>query len=287
MIATTDFEKLVQQITDEVVAVLTKSSDHLHIPDSGNEHLHADHADILRELGAARIGTNLGVKNVPGNLASMIDHTLLKADALPEQVENLCKEAMQYNFASVCINSCYVKFAYNLLKSSRVKVCTVVGFPLGASITGAKVYEAQLAEADGAEEIDMVLAVGALKSKGYEYVQNDIASVVKNVSSRTIVKVILETCYLTDEEKVIACELAKKAGAHFVKTSTGFGTGGATAGDIALMRQVVGSTMGVKASGGIKDKKAAEMMVKAGASRLGTSASVKIVTDQGGGKSEY
>lgn len=285
MIATLELEKLVRQITDDVVAILEKTYHPMYSSDGGNEHLHSEHADMLLQLGASRIGARPGIKNMPGNLAPLIDHTLLKPDALPDQVEALCKEALQYGFASVCINSCYVKYAYSLLKSSRVKVCTVVGFPLGASITGAKVYEAQLAEADGAEEIDMVLPIGALKSKGYEYVQNDIASVVKNVSPRTIVKVILETALLTDEEKIMACELAKKAGAHFVKTSTGFVPGGATPGDIALMRQVVGPNMGVKASGGIRDRKAAELMVKAGATRIGASASVKIVTEDENAKS--
>jgi deoxyribose-phosphate aldolase len=187
----------------------------------------------------------------------------------------------------VCINPCYVKFAWNLLKDTKVKVCTVIGFPLGATFTPVKVYEAQLAEHDGAQEVDMVISVGAMKSKGYDYVENDIASVVKAVSKDTIVKVILETALLTDEEKIAACEIAKKAQADFVKTSTGFGPGGATAADVALMRQVVGNSMGVKASGGIRDREQAELMVRSGASRLGTSASVRIVTGKSSHEEKY
>mgnify|MGYP000988689396 CR=1 FL=1 len=212
---------------------------------------------------------------------------MLFRSALPDQVEKLCQEAAQYRFASVCINPCYVKFAYNLLKNTAVKVCTVIGFPLGATLTPVKVYEAQLAEHEGAQEVDMVIPVGALKYKGYEYVESDISSVGKAVSKDTVVKVIIENALLTDDEKVKVCEISKKAGADFVKTSTGFGPGGATAADVALMRQVVGHSMGVKASGGIRDKESAELMIKAGASRLGTSASVKIVTGKDGQEQKY
>lgn len=211
-------------------------------------------------------------------LAHIMDHTLLKADATESQIEKLCQEAKEYGFASVCVNPCHVKHAAELLKGSNVKVCTVIGFPLGANTTATKVYEAELAEKEGAQELDMVIAVGALKAKNYDYVEKEIAAIVKNTHS--LVKVIIETCYLTDEEKVKACELAQKAGADYVKTSTGFGSGGAKVEDIALMRKTVGDSMGVKASGGIRDKKTAEAMVQAGASRLGVSASIKIVTEE-------
>lgn len=279
MLTPVEISELVKQITDEVIATLEKNyqplgwSDHHHLPN--------DHIDLLVQLGADRIGARPGQSPIQ-TLAHLIDHTLLKADATPEQIEKLCQEAMEYNFASVCINPCYVKFAKRLMEKSKVKVCTVIGFPLGATLSPVKAYEAQLTQADGAEEIDMVIAVGALKSKGYEYVENDISAVVKQATANTIVKVILETALLTDEEKVIGCELAKKAGAHFVKTSTGFGPSGATAADVALMRRVVGPSMGVKASGGIRDREGAELMVKAGASRIGASASVKIVMGQKG-----
>ena len=211
-------------------------------------------------------------------LAHIMDHTLLKADATVSQIEKLCQEAKEYGFASVCVNPCHVKLAAELLKGTNVNVCTVIGFPLGANTTATKVYEAKLAEEEGAKELDMVISVGALKAKNYDYVEKEIAAIVQNTHS--LVKVIIETCYLTDEEKVKACELAKKAGADYVKTSTGFGSGGAKVEDIALMRKTVGDSMGVKASGGIRDKKTAEAMVQAGASRLGVSASVKIVTEE-------
>jgi len=275
-----EINELVKQITDDVVLTLEKLYRPLGWCDRHD--LNTEHLDLMCQLGASRIGTRLGTMNLGQNLAALIDHTLLKADATPEQVEKLCQEAAEYNFASVCINPCYVKFAKRLLERSKVKVCTVIGFPLGATITAVKAYEAQLAQYDGADELDMVIAVGALKSKGYEYVENDILAVVKQADPKHIVKVILETALLTDEEKIRGCELAKKAGAHFVKTSTGFGPSGATAADIALMRRVVGPDMGVKASGGIRDRESAELMVKAGASRIGASASVKIVTGQKG-----
>ena len=277
MIGTVELEDIIQQITDEVVTTLEQTYPPMYWRDE-SLYLKDNHVNMLRELGASRIGIKPGITDLSQNLASMIDHTLLKADALPQDVEKLCKEAMQYGFASVCINPCYVKYAKKLLQGSPVKVCTVIGFPLGATTTPVKAYEAQIAESDGAEEVDMVLAVGALKSKAYDYVENDIRAVVEQVHSPTIVKVILETALLTDEEKIIACQLAKKAQANFVKTSTGFGPGGATASDVALMRKMVGDTMGVKASGGIRDRQAAQLMVQSGASRIGASASVKIVS---------
>ncbi|WP_372371687.1 deoxyribose-phosphate aldolase [Candidatus Uabimicrobium sp. HlEnr_7] len=217
--------------------------------------------------------------DVGRNLARYIDHTLLKPEATPEEIKKICDEARQYNFASVCIQPSYVGLATDLLVGTNVMVCTVIGFPLGSTSSSVKAYEAQLAEKEGAHEIDMVIHIGALKSGGYDYVEEDIRSVVKAVSQKTTVKVIIETALLNDDQKIKACELAKKAGADFVKTSTGFSKGGATASDIALMRRVVGDSMGVKASGGVRDQQAARLMIRMGASRIGASASVKIVDD--------
>jgi deoxyribose-phosphate aldolase len=209
----------------------------------------------------------------------MIDHTLLKPDAIPAEIEKLCAEARQYGFASVCINSSYVRLSAKLLTGSPVKVCTVIGFPLGAASTAAKVHETVQALKDGAREMDMVIHVGMLKSGDREYVRNDIAAVVAAAKTeKALTKVILETCLLTDEEKTVACLLAKEAGADFVKTSTGFSKGGATVQDIALMRKTVGPGMGVKASGGIRTQEQALAMVAAGATRIGASASIVIVT---------
>ena len=205
----------------------------------------------------------------------LFDHTILKADATREAVAKICEEAKEYGFMSGCVNSYYTAFVAEKLKDSDVKVCTVVGFPLGQMSTKAKAAETELAVKDGADEIDMVINVGALKDKEYDVVCNDIKE-VKKACGQALLKVIIETCLLTDEEKVKACELAKEAGADYVKTSTGFSTGGADAHDVELMRKTVGDSMGVKASGGIRDKETAEKMVKAGASRLGTSATVAI-----------
>lgn len=205
----------------------------------------------------------------------LFDHTILKADATKEAVAKICEEAKEHGFMSVCVNSCYTAFVADKLKNSGVKVCTVVGFPLGQMSTNAKAAETELAVADGADEIDMVINVGALKDKDYDVVSNDIKA-VKKACGQALLKVIIETCLLTDEEKVKACELAKESGADFVKTSTGFSTGGATPEDVALMRKTVGDALGVKASGGIRDKETAEKMIEAGASRLGTSATIAI-----------
>lgn len=205
----------------------------------------------------------------------LFDHTILKADATKEAVAKICGEAKEHDFMSVCVNSYYTAFVADQLKNSGVKVCTVVGFPLGQMSTKAKAAEAELAVADGADEIDMVINVGALKDKEYDIVFEDIKT-VKKACGQALLKVIIETCLLTDEEKVKACELAKKAGADFVKTSTGFSTGGAVAEDVALMRKTVGKDMGVKASGGIRDKETAIKMIEAGADRLGTSATISI-----------
>lgn len=205
----------------------------------------------------------------------LFDHTILKADARKEDVIRICKEAVEYDFMSVCVNSYYTPLVAKELAGSSVKVCTVIGFPLGQMSTAAKVAETKLAVADGAHEIDMVINVGALKDAEYDVVRADIKA-VKEACGEALLKVIIETCLLTDEEKVKACELSKEAGADFVKTSTGFSTAGATPEDVALMRKTVGNALGVKASGGIRDRETAEKMVEAGASRLGTSATIAI-----------
>lgn len=212
--------------------------------------------------------------------AKMIDHTLLKPEATKEQVKNLCEEAVQYGFHSVCVNSSFVYYCTELLKDSDVKVCTVIGFPLGAMSTAGKAAEAQAAVADGAEELDMVIHVGMIKSGDWDYVKQDIASVVEAAGDKAVVKVILETCLLTDEEKRKACMICKEAGASFVKTSTGFSNGGATVKDVALMREAVGSDMGVKASGGIRSFQDARAMVEAGADRIGASSGIAIIREQ-------
>ncbi|MFA6979384.1 MAG: deoxyribose-phosphate aldolase [Ignavibacteriaceae bacterium] len=231
-------------------------------------------------VGAERISAGLGVgDHLPDlSLARMIDHTMLKPDATTDEIKQLCAEAKQYHFASVCVNPGFVPLCSSLLKGTDVKVCTVIGFPLGATTTEVKRLEAEQAIANGATEIDMVINVGQLKSGNYDYVFNDVNKVVLAAKAhRNVCKVILETALLTDEEKVKACLICKKAGADFVKTSTGFSKGGATVGDIALMRKIVGSAIGVKASGGIRSKEDAEAMIASGADRIGASASVKIV----------
>ncbi len=211
-------------------------------------------------------------------LSAMIDHTLLKPEATAEQITKLCQEALQYEFKSVCVNPFWVPLSSMLLKGSPVNICTVIGFPLGAITSEAKADEAREAVRNGATEVDMVINIGALKSGQYDVVQHDIQCVVHAVKRSTVVKVILETCLLTDSEKVKACELCKDAGADFVKTSTGFGSGGATVEDIRLMRQTVGQKMGVKASGGIRDYETAMTMIQAGANRIGASSGIAIVT---------
>ena len=235
--------------------------------------------------GADRVTAGIGIEAAGGvetDLARLIDHTLLKPEATKGEIEKLCAEAKKFVFASVCINPCYVSLCSKLLRDTAVKVCTVIGFPLGATSTATKAFEAEHALRDGAKEIDMVINVGMLKSGEYEYVENDIFAVV-TTSRRysALTKVILETSLLSDEEKIKGCVLAKRAGADFVKTSTGFAKGGATVGDIALMRKVVGSAMGVKASGGVRTREDALAMVASGADRIGASASVKIVGGNG------
>lgn len=229
--------------------------------------------------GAERIAASIGVgEHIDQEVARMIDHTLLKPEATPKEIKTLCEEARTYNFASVCINPSYVPMCKDLLSGSKVKVCTVIGFPLGATTTETKRFEAEQALRNGAQEIDMVINIGRLKQGENEYVFNDINQVVLAAKRfGAICKVIIESAILTDEEKIKACILAKEAKADFVKTSTGFSKGGATAGDVALMKYVVGSTVGVKASGGIRTTEDAKLMIASGADRIGASASVKIV----------
>jgi deoxyribose-phosphate aldolase len=234
------------------------------------------------DAGAERLGLH-ATGGSAGGVAAMIDHTLLKPDATRQEIEMLCREAAQYEFASVCVNPTWVALCARLLQGSRVRVCSVVGFPLGATTADTKHYETRRAIFDGAREIDMVINVGALKSGDLRLVERDIDAVTAPCRDAAVVsKVIIEAALLADEEKVTACTLAKAAGADFVKTSTGFGPGGATAHDVALMRRVVGEEMGVKAAGGVRDLDALKAMVAAGATRIGASAGVRIVQQAGG-----
>jgi len=285
----TAIEHLVEQITKEILILLSEggqtpgcvSGDGSSCSSCGQcpETAPARSREAVTE-GAARLSASLGVKNVPQDIASYIDHTLLKPDATPDQIAQLCYEAKKYGFAAVCVNSVNAKMAAELLKGSPVKVCAVVGFPLGASPTEVKAYETLEAIRDGAVEIDMVINVGALKAGDYDFVERDIATVVNTCHAHgAICKVIIEAALLTNDEKIQACKLVKKAGADFVKTSTGFGPGGATVEDVALMRQVVGPEMGIKAAGGIRTLEALKSMVRAGATRVGASASVKIMQE--------
>lgn len=233
-------------------------------------------SDEIYQKFASEIETPSETKPA-GGIHSIIDHTILNPDATVADVTRVCNEAREYRFASVCVNTGYVPLVAKLLQGSVVKVCCVVGFPLGACTTRTKVEETKEAVLNGAQEVDMVINIGAAKSGDWGFVQSDIAAVVAAATPKAIVKVIIETCLLTDEEKVSACKAAKAAGAHFVKTSTGFSKGGAKAEDIALMRRTVGPEMGVKASGGIRDYEAAKKMVNAGATRIGASAGIAIV----------
>ena len=242
-----------------------------------------DRVSAMRQEGVVRVASTLGMEAASKDIAGFIDHTLLKADATEDQVRKLCDEARRYSFASVCINPGWIKLSKQLLAGTRVMACTVVGFPLGATTSEAKAAETHQAVVDGADEIDMVINVGALKAGQYPKVLEDIRAVVRAAQGRTV-KVIFETGLLSDDEKRKACELSVDGGADFVKTSTGFGPGGATAADIALMRQMVGPKIGVKASGGVRDFETARQMIVAGASRIGASASVAIVKGSRGEK---
>lgn len=236
------------------------------------------------DAGATRVGL-LAAGGAPESVAAMIDHTLLKPDATRIEIENLCREAAQFSFATVCVNPTWVATAARLLSGSGVGVCSVVGFPLGATTADVKAYETRRAIFDGAREIDMVINVGALKSGELQLVERDIEAVAASCRECGVLsKVIIEAALLTDDEKVTACTLAKAAGADYVKTSTGFGPGGATAADVALMRRVVGAEMGVKAAGGVRDLEGLKAMVAAGATRVGASAGVRIVQQARGEK---
>lgn len=213
------------------------------------------------------------------SISSMIDHTVLKPEATREMVNLLCEEAIQYKFAAVCVNPYHVAFCKELLKDSDVKVATVIGFPLGANTKETKAFETTDSIENGADEVDMVINIGALKDKNYDLVKQDIEAVVKAANGNAIVKVIIETSLLNEEEKIKACELALEAKADFVKTSTGFSTGGATVEDVMLMKSVVGNKMEIKASGGVRDLETAKSMIEAGATRLGTSSGIKIIED--------
>jgi deoxyribose-phosphate aldolase len=273
-------ERIIDQVTHQVMILVQRERDGLGASAELSTGNYSDRVQPFVDAGADRLASTLGIAPTDGRVSHLIDHTLLKPDATQDQVAQLCYEARKYGFASVCVNPSYVKLCADLLKDSDVVVCTVIGFPLGATSTETKVFEAQKSLRDGAAEVDMVINVGGLKSHDYELVERDVAAVARAVhAGGAILKVIIEAALLTDEEKVAACQLAKVAEADFVKTSTGFGPGGATAEDVALMRHVVGSGMGVKASGGIRSYADAKKMIAAGASRIGASASVKIAQE--------
>jgi deoxyribose-phosphate aldolase len=281
-------EQLVEIITHEVLAAMLEQREKVNVPEGGHckftcaeaqcVHTCFDRAGNVVSAGAERLSSTVGVIPLDLTLAKMIDHTLLKPDATQEQIAQLCFEARKHGFASVCINPTWVELCARLLQGSAVKVCTVIGFPLGATSPEVKAFETRVALEHGATEIDMVINVGALKARDLDLVARDIRGVVTTAhAGRAIVKVIIEAILLTDEEKTIACLLSKEAGADYVKTSTGFASGGATVHDVALMRKVVGPDMGIKAAGGVRTYEDAENMIKAGATRIGASAGVKII----------
>ena len=279
-----DIERLTTLITKEVISVISEQPD-LHFCTVCGQvcdgHCVVHHPQVARDmiaLGASRLSSRLGVDHVPTDIAGYIDHTLLKPEATEQQIRQLCAEAAEFGFASVCVNPTWVPLAARLLAGASPMVATVIGFPLGATLSDVKAYETRRAREEGANEFDMVVNIGALKSRNFRLVEQDIAGVVAAANGLTV-KVIIETALLTDEEKVEACVIAKAAGADFVKTSTGFSSKGATAEDVALMRRVVGSDMGVKASGGIRSASDAQAMIEAGATRIGASAGVKIVKE--------
>ena len=288
-------ESLVEIITREVLVAAMERQERAVIPECGQCKFDCAEGMCVRtcfdrvgkvvSAGAERLSATIGALPQDMNLAGMIDHTLLKPDATPDQIAQLCFEARKYGFASVCINPSWVKLAAQLLQGSPAKICTVIGFPLGATAPEVKAFETQNAIEQGATEIDMVINVGALKARDLELVARDVRGVVAAAhAGGAIVKVIIEAVLLTDEEKTIACLLSKEAGADFVKTSTGFAGGGATVHDVELMRRVVGPEMGVKAAGGVRTYADAESMIKAGATRIGASAGVKIIQGPGDAK---
>ena len=272
-----DQKELIEQLTKAVLEKLGKTGA------SGNTAPEGSTGSAQASTGAPRPDSKV---LIPSDLIKYIDHTLLKPEATKEQYDKLCAEAKEYHFYSVCVNSSWVEYCAKLLRGSGVKICAVVGFPLGAMDKRAKGFETRHAIEMGADEIDMVINVGALKSGNTKLVEEDIRSVVRAARQRTVVKVIIEAALLTDEEKILACQLAKNAEADFVKTSTGFSKGGATVKDVALMRRTVGPKMGVKAAGGIRSFEDAAAMIEGGATRLGTSSSIEIVTGKKSG-SEY
>jgi deoxyribose-phosphate aldolase len=287
---TVTVERLVEQITHQVLTALAEQqakaggslTEECQCKEGQCPRDCVDKVRAVVAAGAARISSGVGIIPNDADLAALIDHTLLKPDANEAQVAQLCHEARKYNFASVCVNPTHVKLCAQLLKGSAVRVCTVVGFPLGATPPEVKAYETRRAIDDGATEIDMVINIGALKSKDYVLVARDIAAIVATAhAGGAIVKVIIEAALLTDEEKVIASKLAREAGAEFVKTSTGFASGGATPHDVEMMRRAVGPDMGIKAAGGIRSYADAQKMIEAGATRIGASASVKIMQEAG------
>ena len=278
-----DLQRLIQIIVEEVTAATAPSPARCHCHSVLYECCPDRIRDVI-EAGATRLGLHAS-GGTAGTVAGMIDHTLLKPDATRKDIETLCREAAEYKFASVCVNPTWVAACAHLLKGTPVIVCSVVGFPLGATTPDTKHYETRRAIFDGAREIDMVINVGALKSGDLRLVERDIEAVTAPCHEfGALSKVIIEAALLTDDEKVTACTLAKAAAADFVKTSTGFGPGGATAGDVALMRRVVGAEMGVKAAGGVRDLEGLKAMVAAGATRIGASAGVRIVQESRGEK---
>jgi len=280
-----DFERLVEQITDVIVARLDgeRQADGACGCASVCFNRCPERMQRIVDAGASRIGLVLGETATAGDWAGLVDHTLLKAEASEKEIEKLCAEAAQYHFASVCVNPTWVRAAACHLRGTGVAVCTVVGFPLGATLADVKAYETRRVILDGAREVDMVINVGALKSGDDCAVEYDIRSVVEAAHEHgVLVKTIIETALLTDEEKVRACLAAKAAGADFVKTSTGFAKSGATVADVALMRRAVGGEMGVKAAGGVKGIEDARAMVEAGATRIGASVGVKIAQEAAG-----
>ena len=279
-----DLQRLIQIIVEEVTAAQTAPA-----RCACHSVLYECCPDRLRgvlDAGATRIGLH-ATGGAAGGVAGMIDHTLLKPDATRDEIEQLCREALQFCFASVCVNPNWVPLCASLLRGSGVKVCTVIGFPFGAHLPDVKAYEARRAVEQGADEVDMVINIGALKSKDYALVEQDIRGVVQAVGKNTVVKVILETSLLSRDEKIMGSTLSKAAGADFVKTSTGFAGGGATVEDVSLMRETVGPEMGVKASGGVRTSEDVKKMVEAGATRIGASASVKIVRGEAGAAKGY
>ena len=286
-------EHIVDRIVKEMLGEKAESAvsqpvpDHQPVVDAPPLRAAAYSPDQVLACGADRVSCTLGlIESVRGEVGRMIDHTLLKPNATRNEVERLCREAAEYKFASVCVNPYRVSLCHRMLENTSVKVCTVIGFPLGANSTRIKVAETRQAVRDGAGEVDMVINVGAVKDADWRLVEQDIAEVVEAAGRRVLTKVILETCLLNDEEIVRACLCAQRGRADFVKTSTGFSTGGATAEHVRLMRRVVGAGMGVKASGGVRNFGDAVAMIESGANRIGASASVAIVggsSQTGGG----